>query len=193
MRRLGITGGIGSGKSFVCSILEETFGLPVYYCDAEAKRLIDADPDIKESLKNLVGKEVYDESGALNKPVLASYLFDSDEHVALANAIVHPAVRKDFRLWCAGQTATLVCMESAILYESGFDTEVDEVLLIDAPLETRIARAMQRDSTTRDEVMARMQRQNASLASGKANHTIYNNVDTTKESIINQIKEKILC
>ncbi len=193
MRRLGITGGIGCGKTFVCSIIRETFCLPVYYCDAEAKRLIAANPGIRESLRRIVGTEVYDEGGALRRDVLASFLFASDANVKLVNSVVHPLVREDFRHWCSRQESGLVCLESAILYESGFDSEVDQVLLVDAPLETRISRAMQRDKATRQDVLARMQRQDVSLARRQADYTILNDADTTKESIVNQIKEKILC
>ncbi len=193
MRRLGITGGIGCGKTFVCSIIKETFGLPIYNCDAEAKRLINADPDIRESLKRIVGPAVYDESGALVRDVLASFLFASDRNVALVDSVVHPLVREDFRHWCSEQEAELVCLESAILYESGFDSEVDKVLLIDAPLETRISRAMQRDKATRQDILSRMERQDVTQARQRADYTILNDADTTKESIVNQIKEQILC
>ncbi len=193
MRRLGITGGIGCGKTFVCSIIKETFGLPVYNCDAEAKRLINADLGIKESLRRIVGPAVYDEDGALVRDVLASYLFTSDANVALVNSVVHPLVRKDFRHWCVQQEAELVCLESAILYESGFDSEVDHVLLIEAPTETRISRAMQRDKATRQDIISRMEKQDGSLARSRADYIIYNDADTTKESIVKQIKEKILC
>ncbi len=192
MRRLGITGGIGSGKSFVCSVLREAFGLPVYDCDTEAKRLINAEPGIRARLTELAGASVYNPDGTLDRDALATYLFASDAHTAGVNAIVHPFVRRDFRQWCARQGAETVCMESAILYESGFDGEVDEVVFVDAPEETRLARTTQRSGGTRAEVAARMARQRTAEARSKAHHIIYNGEDTTKETIANQIKERIL-
>ncbi len=193
MRRLGVTGGIGSGKSFVCSVLRDVFLLPVYDCDAEAKRLMRVAPSIKKMLKDLVGSNVYGTDGTLNKAALAEYLFSSDGNAASVNAVVHPMVRYDFRSWCERQKTEVVCMESAILCESGFDSEVDEILFIDAPSEMRIARAMQRSRFSREEIERRMSRQNVTLARSKAHHIIYNGENATKESITNQIKESILC
>ncbi len=191
MRRLGITGGIGSGKSFVCSVLREEFRMPVYDCDAEAKRLIGAMPEIRERLTELVGNDVYKPDGTLDKTVLATYLFSSSDNASRVNAIVHPYVRNDFREWYGRQREEVVCMESAILCESGFDSEVDEVVFIDADKETRILRAMRRSGATREEVEARMARQDTR---SKAHyHIIHNDGNTTRETIVNQIKERILC
>ncbi len=192
-RKLGITGGIGSGKSFVCSILEEEFRLPVYRCDLEARHLIHVDPLIKQQLSVLVGNSVYTSDGALDKTVLANYLFTSAQNAARVNSIVHPRVRLAFRQWCHCQSSELICMESAILYESGFSSEVDEVLFVSSPHEVRLFRAMQRDNASRTQIEARMSHQDTSLAQNSAHYVIHNDATTTRESIINQIKELNLC
>lgn len=155
MIRLGITGGIGSGKSYVARLLAQR-GLPVYDTDTEAKRLMLSDTDIRTGLIGLLGEEVYAD-GKLNKPLLVSYLFASDEHASRINSIVHPCVKRDFLRWAASQTMhEIVALESAILYESGFDDVVDYVVAVYAPLEIRIRRAMERDCATEEQVRRRI-------------------------------------
>lgn len=191
MIRLGITGGIGSGKSYVSQLLSSQFGIPVYDCDREAKRLTATDSGIREALQELVGRDVYTEDGALDKTILAQYLFASADHATLVNAIIHPVVRMDFRSWCQQQQSEMVAMESAILYESGFDSEVDKVLLVDAPLETRIQRAMRRDGSSREQVVSRIALQDGSLAREKAEFLLQNDgrpINDELQTIINIIK-----
>lgn len=157
--KIGITGGIGSGKSVVARLLR-LLGVPVYLTDDESKRLMLTDPDIRRDLTALLGAEVYHADGSLNKPLLAAYLFASDEHAAQVNAIVHPRVRRDFRRWVeARQGQPLVAVESAILLEAGFGSEVDAVVMVYAPPEVRIARAMRRDGASRQAVEERIRRQ----------------------------------
>lgn len=167
---LGITGGIGSGKSYVASLLQKQ-GVPVYDCDTRAKVLNNTDEGIRKALISLVGEAVYDENG-LVKPILAQFLFSCKENAEKVNGIVHPAVRRDFLSWLQSQDAPVVAMESAILYESGFDSLVDFVLWVDASTETRIERAMKRDNASRQMVEARVRLQNASR--GKAHFSICN-------------------
>lgn len=158
--RLGVTGGIGSGKSFVCRLLERDFGIPVYDCDSRARLLMTASPDIRGGLTALLGAGVYLPGGTLNKALLADFLFASDRNAQAVNAIVHPAVKTDFQRWAAGQSCCpLVAMESAILFESGFRDAVDAVLLVEAPLDVRLARVQERDGLTAAQVQARMNRQ----------------------------------
>lgn len=159
MFKLGITGGIGSGKSYVSRRLEER-QVPVYDTDTEAKRLMLTDAVIREGLVALLGPEVY-QDGALNKPLLARYLFSDAEHARRVNALVHPRVRQDFEAWAAARegTCAVVALESAILCEAGFEDAVDAVLLVAAPLELRIQRAMQRDGASEAQVRARVQAQ----------------------------------
>lgn len=159
MIRLGITGGIGSGKSYVAQLLHVQFGVPVYDCDSQAKRLNEESPIIRNALLQLVGPELYDQGGRLQRAKLASYIFASSEHLSRVNAIVHPQVRMDFEAWCEQSAQPIVAVESAILQESGFCSLVDYVIRVDAPVEVRIARAMSRDGSTRQQVEARLQHQ----------------------------------
>ena len=153
--RLGITGGIGSGKSYVAQMLQARWDVPVYDCDSEAKRLTAESDDIRTALTQLVGDHLW-QQGQMQKPVLAAYLFASPEHAVQVNAIIHPAVRRDFLRWAdAHSRSPVVAIESAILCESGFHTLVDSILLVDAPLEVRLQRAMLRDGASRQQVMAR--------------------------------------
>lgn len=155
MIKIAITGGIGSGKSYVSRLLEE-MSIPVYNADQEAKRLTVTDAGIRRELVALLGNEVYQEEH-LNKPMLASYLFSDPAHVAQINAIIHPRVRRDFLHWAARQTGCQwVGMESAILYEAGFEDTVDAVMMVYAPVDLRVQRAMQRDGSTEAQVRARM-------------------------------------
>ena len=158
-RILGITGGIGSGKSYVSHLLTARYGIPVYDCDTEAKRLNQESPVIRQALTELVGPEVYDSEGHLQKAILAQYLFESEEHQQQVNAIVHPVVRQDFQDWVAQHECAIVGIESAILLESGFSDMADEVITVTAPVELRIQRAMQRDSSTRQQVEQRIRLQ----------------------------------
>ena len=155
MIRIGITGGIGSGKSFVARKLE-ALGVPVYDTDSRARSLMTASPQIRQGLSRLVGPGAYLPDGQLDRPRLAAFLFSDPAHTAAVNAIVHPAVRADFREWCEGQTAPVVALESAILYEARFETEVDRVLMVYAPLDLRLRRAMERDGVPEAKVRARI-------------------------------------
>lgn len=175
--KIGITGGIGSGKSLVSRLLTLT-GIPVYQTDTEAKRLMLSDTGIREGLTALAGNEVYNEKG-LNKAFLASYIFGHPEHLKQVNAIVHPRVRDDFRLWAGKARQEIVAMESAILLEAGFTNEVDKIVMVYAPSEVRIARAIRRDSATRKEVERRIQSQmNDEKKRGAADFVIVNDGET---------------
>lgn len=157
--KVGITGGIGSGKSVVSHLLE-LMGVPVYISDIEAKRLMLHDTLIRTELTRLLGEEAY-QGDTLNKPLLAAYLFASLENAERINSIVHPRVKADFRSWVAAQSSLhpIVGMESAILIEAGFADEVDYVMMVHAPLEVRISRAMKRDAASRQQIEQRIRRQ----------------------------------
>ena len=170
---LGITGGMGSGKSFISSLLREQLNVPVYDCDAEAKRIICEDKEIKQQLTHLVGPHVYKDD-RLQKRVLADYLFATPQHAQNINAIVHPAVREDFYAWVNRQDSDIVAIESAILFESGFSADVDKVLFVNANKELRIQRVMQRDGCTRQQVESRMNMQKAEEQCQKADFVIEN-------------------
>lgn len=142
---VAITGGIGSGKSFVCHIFGEK-GINVYDCDSAAKRLMRNSPDIRCRLTSLIGPETYLDNN-LNKAAVAGFIMQSEENVKTVNAIVHPAVADDF----LGSDYTW--FESAILYDCGFDRYADIVIAIVAPVETRISRIMQRDGISREKAL----------------------------------------
>lgn len=156
---LGITGGIGSGKSVVSRVLS-IMGIPVYDCDREAKRLNETDPVIRKGLIELVGECVYDSDGKLNKVALASFLFASSINAARVNAVIHPRVKDDFLRWKAAQKRVQwVGIESAILYESGFSDLADKILTVMAPEEVRISRVVCRDKASCKAVQSRMAQQ----------------------------------
>lgn len=189
---VAITGGIGSGKSYVSAMLEER-GIPVYNADNESKRLTATDPGIRSRLIALLGEEIYAD-GMLNKPMLAAYLFASPENAARINGIIHPCVKEDFKRWLAEhEEAEITAFESAILYEAGFGDTVDAVLVVYAPRELRLRRAMQRDKATRQQIEARM---NAQMSEEeklfKADCVVYNDgtlpLDGQLTSVINQLK-----
>jgi dephospho-CoA kinase len=157
MKRIGLSGGIGSGKSYVAEILEK-MGFPVYYSDARAKALTDTHPHIKSELIKRFGSTIY-EDGVLNRKALASLIFDSDADRLFVNNLIHPIVRADFDAWCAQQHSSLVFNEAAILFETGAYKQFDGTLLVVAPLDLRIQRVMQRDRCNEEEVRERIKAQ----------------------------------
>lgn len=155
MIKIAITGGIGSGKSYISRLLED-MDIPVYNADNEAKRLMLSDAEIRRRLVALLGEEVY-KDGALNKALLASYLFSDPAHAFRINSIIHPRVKDDFCGWTERlKDAEIVGMESAILYEAGFEDIVDVVVMVYAPIELRVRRAMYRDGTGEEQIKARI-------------------------------------
>lgn len=189
-RVIGITGGIGCGKSYVSAMLQKAFDIPVYDCDKEAKRLTATSEEIRCKLIALVGPDVFD-GNQLNRKCLADYLFASNENASMVNAIVHPAVMQDFQQWAAAAKQPIVGMESAILFESGFHTTVDIILFVDAPQEVRLSRAMQRDTATEAQIKARMKMQQPETYKEKADFIIDNG--TADDSrLLEQLNETII-
>lgn len=188
MKKIGITGGIGSGKSVVAELLK-LHGIPVYIADEESKRLTSTSPVIKAKLIKLLGPELYT-GERLNKPLLASYIF-RDEHILQeVNHIIHPEVNKDFENWCIQQKTPLCAIESAILFESGFNRIVDTCLMVYAPIDIRIERALLRDKTSRDAIRQRINSQMPDEAKReKADFTILND---GKQALIPQVEKFLL-
>ncbi|MBE6283474.1 MAG: dephospho-CoA kinase [Mediterranea massiliensis] len=176
--KIGITGGIGSGKSVVSKLLR-AMSIPVYLSDDEAKRLTATDETIRKELTALLGDELY-QGNVLNKSLLAGYLFASPENAARVNAIIHPVVKQDFRRWCKENASSFIlAMESAILIEAGFASEVDAVVMVYAPKEVRIRRAMKRDGASRKQIEQRIQNQmDDEVKRAKADYTIINDDKT---------------
>lgn len=180
---VGITGGIGSGKSYVSVLLQERFGIPVYDCDKEAKQLTATNGEIRSKLIQLVGQTVFN-GEELDRKRLADFLFASAENASQVNAIIHPAVLEDFVSWAEKQEAKVVALESAILFESGFDAYVDKVIFVDAPEEVRLKRAMQRDAATREQIRSRMQMQQPELHRSQADIVIDNSTDDNTKLLV---------
>ena len=160
--KVGITGGIGSGKSYVCQRLRALYGIEVYDCDSAAKRLMRNSAELRQQLTELIGPETYLEvrdereevrEFTLNKAAVARFLLASEENAHAIDAIVHPAVFRDF------EQSGLQWMESAIIYESGIYRLVDRVIAVTAPEEVRIERVMRRDGISREKALEWMQRQ----------------------------------
>ncbi len=197
MIRVGITGGIGSGKTFVCKKIE-ALGFPVYYCDDEAKRLMVEDENIVKGLVGLIGSDSYimneEQSGIqLNNPIIAKYLFASSGHVQKVNSLVHPRVKADFLNWASRQKGKAVFMESAILFEAHFQDVVDRTILVTAPVDVKIERAMLRDHTSREQIESRMrQQQDGSAIASQVDYLVLNDGVADVDAQLRHILKLIL-
>jgi len=157
MLKVGITGGIGSGKSTVAHIFE-TLGIPVYYADDAAKRLMNEDEGLRLQVQQLFGDAAYT-NGQLNRAYLSAQVFNNPDKLAMLNSLVHPATIADAARWMQQQTAPYAIKEAALIFESGAQENLDKVIGVFAPKAVRIKRVMNRDGITREEVMARMNKQ----------------------------------
>lgn len=173
MIKIGITGGIGSGKSVVASLLKIS-GIPVYIADIESKHLTATSLVIRKKLISLFGEELYTTEG-LDKKQLASHIFGNPEYLKQVNEIIHPEVNRHFRMWVKQQKTPICAIESAILFESGFNQIVDTTLMVYAPKEIRIERALKRDTTSREEVICRIESQlSDEIKKEKSDYVIFN-------------------
>lgn len=157
MYKVGITGGIGAGKSTVCRMFGE-YGIAIYDSDSRAKQLMSCDSVVRAQLIETFGEGVYTAEG-LNRAYLAERVFCDKGALLRLNAIVHPAVIRDFEAWAEQQSGDYVLLESAILFESGLGDRVDAVVAVMAPESLRVERAMQRDGATREAVEERIRNQ----------------------------------
>ena len=142
--KIGITGGIGSGKSTVCQIFK-ILGIPVYSADDRAKWLMAHDPELKSSILSEFGKESYTSSGELNRTYLAEKVFPNPQAVAKINSLVHPSVGRDFEAWVELQNSPYILKEAALIFESGGEKKLDGVINVSSPLKIRVARVLLRD------------------------------------------------
>lgn len=155
-RIIAITGGIGSGKSVVSKVLE-SMGYPVYDCDRNAKALMDEDSEIKSRLKAEIHNGAVDDNGNIDRPFLSSIVFNARDKLKILNSIVHAAVKKDIRRWIEKHNKEkILFVETAILFESGLDTEVNEVWKVTAPMDLRIIRVCERNGVSSEHVKARI-------------------------------------
>jgi dephospho-CoA kinase len=157
LKKIGITGGIGAGKSMVGHVLE-AMHFPVYYSDQESKKLVDSHPQIREDLQKLLGNEIYLDN-TINRVFLAEKIFKDAEIREKVNAIIHPHVRLGFEKWTTAQQSKLVFNEAAILFETGAYQIMDATILVTAPLEVKIQRVQLRDRITTEQVLDRMSNQ----------------------------------
>jgi dephospho-CoA kinase len=158
MLLVGITGGIGSGKSTVCKIFE-VLGVPVYYADDRAKHLMHHDLKLKQALENAFGSDIY-KDGKLDRALLASRVFSDKDELAKLNALVHPAVGQDSIDWqLANSLSPYTLREAALLFETGIYKSLNKVIVVTAPLDVRIARVMGRDKVTEEQVKDRIANQ----------------------------------
>lgn len=155
---IGITGGIGSGKSTLSALIRE-HGYPVYDTDKEARRLQDEDQLLVEQIKAIFGEEIY-QDGKLNRPAVAALVFNAPELLKKLTSVVHPAVREDFiRFNAKFKREDLIFIESAVLFEGGFYRLIDKIILVTASEDIRIQRVMKRDGLTREQVISRIKNQ----------------------------------
>lgn len=155
--KVGITGGIGSGKTTVCKVIE-ALGYPVYYADVEARKIIETDSDVILAISNLFGNDIYS-SGKLDRQRLASLVFNNKELLAKLNGIAHPAVARHFQVWANSSSSSIIFKEAAILFESGLNKLLDKTILVVAPEQVRLQRVIDRDNISVDNVKSRMANQ----------------------------------
>jgi len=154
---IGLTGGIGSGKTTIAHYFH-SFGIPIYIADDEAKKLMDSQ-EVKDLVKEAFGEAII-ENGLINREKLAKIVFDDQDKLKKLNAIIHPAVQTHFKNWLLeNNSAAYIIYEAAILFESGNYKNCDYIITVTAPTETRIARVMKRDNTTREQILKRMNAQ----------------------------------
>lgn len=182
MKRIGLTGGIGSGKSTVCGIFK-VLGIPCYSADDKAKVLLNTSVELKEKLSQQF-QGIY-KNGSLDKTAFAKIIFNDESKRKLANEIIHPFVRRDFEAWCNNQNSPYVIQEAAILFETGAFRFFDKNILVCAPREIRISRIQHRDNSPVEEIEARMNSQwDDDKKRSLADYCIEND---EKHSLINQV------
>jgi dephospho-CoA kinase len=185
MKKVGITGGIGSGKSVVCNLFK-ILGIPVYNADDAAKRLMHTDKDVKDLLIITFGDHVYKNDGTLNRNFLADIVFKNEQSLSLLNSLVHPAVTADFKKWESSQkNVPYTVHEAAILFESGTDKGMDYTILVDAPEELRINRIISRDNRSVDSIKSIISRQWLSEKKRKLVNAVIENDE--KQLVIPQV------
>jgi dephospho-CoA kinase len=192
MLKIGITGGIGSGKSTVCDIFSQ-LGIPVYNSDIRAKELMSEDAELREDVIRHFGEKAY-ENGELNRPYLADVVFNNKEKLEILNSLVHPAVGRDFNRWLENhRDSPYILKEAALLLESGSYKTLDKMIMVNAPEELRISRVMERDSVPREEVEKRISNQwSEEKKSEMSDYFISNNGEQLLVPQVMKLHEEIL-
>jgi dephospho-CoA kinase len=189
--KLGVTGGIGSGKTSVCRVFN-ILGIPVFSADEEAKIVMDSDREVMSKVNHIAGKDLY-AGGSLDRKELARLIFNDEKLLQKINSTVHPVIFENFRVWSNLQESEYVILEAAILFESGSSGIVDRIATVIAPVEERIERVIRRNNLTREEVLERIRNQSDDEEKIRQSDFVINNSDT--EMIIPaiiKIHEKML-
>ncbi len=186
MLKIGLTGGIGSGKSVVAQIFR-IIGIPIYDADIEARHLMQSNAELISAITETFGPDTYLETGKLNRPYLAEQVFQNRSDLNKLNDLVHPAVHEDFRKWAEKQDSAYVIDEAALIFESGGNKHLDQIILVTAPVEVRIQRVIQRNKTTREDVLARIANQWTDEQKIPLSHFVINN--DGKHALIKQVLE----
>ncbi len=191
MIKVGVTGGIGSGKSLICEIFNH-LSIPVFNADTEAKLIINSDKDVIDQIKQAFGNDIYHKN-KLKKDVLAKIIFNDSKALTRINSIVHPKVREYFLDWAEKQQSKYVIEEAAILFESNAYLDLDYIINVHANKQSRIERVIKRDNISKEEVLSRMQNQLCDEKRMKlADFTIYNDNDRMILPQVIDIHQKIL-
>jgi dephospho-CoA kinase len=191
MKKIGITGNIGSGKSYVCKMFEK-LGIPVFYSDDETKKLY-LIPSVKDLIVNRFGEEVYFEDGTLNRKLLSYHLFKNEEAMKFIESVLYPALNQHFDEWCEQQTTPYVLYESAILFEKNYHKFFDKIIFVSASEDIRLQRVMLRDDCSEENVRSRMRLQlSEETKISKADFVIYNDGTKPVEPQVLEIN-KLLC
>ena len=173
MKIIGLTGGIGSGKSTVLELFK-ILGVKTYSADESAKKLVNTDPYLINLIKSSFGENIYDK-GQLNSKKLSDIVFENKEKLKLLNSIIHPAVAKDFKLFLNSNNEDYIVKEAAIIFETKSENNYDKIIFIQSPLEIRIERVINRDNISREEVMKRINNQlDENLIIDKCDYVISN-------------------
>ena len=192
MKKIDITGNIGSGKSYVCKMFEN-LGIPVFYSDDETKKLY-LIPSVKKLITNRFGQEVYFDDGTLNRKLLSYHLFKNEEAMRYIESVLYPALDQHFDEWCKQQKSPYVLYESAILFEKDYQKFFNKIIFVSAPEDIRLQRVMTRDDCTEENVRSRMRLQlDEDMKISKADFVIYNDGIKAVEPQVLEINKLLCC
>ena len=191
MVRVGLTGGIGSGKSTVAQIFE-VLGIPVYYADIAAKKIMNEDEGLRLAITNIFGNQAY-ANNTLDRKYISSIVFSDPAKLQQLNALVHPATKKDGEAWMQQQTSSYAIHEAALIFEAKVSDRLDLVIGVSSPIELRIKRAMERDKVSREEVLKRMEQQlDEELKMSKCDFVLINDEQQLLIPQVLELHEKLI-